>query len=279
MITMASTNLLTQALDVPPLAFEPEEIPGGGYCQITGQAITHGYRCLDKRICPTALSDFTGLFNGNPHGYLSDTAARMLAGKIPVRGSGKRGGSLATADWNLGSRLILADPNTGTVTAHHHLLIPRDRAEEEGRPYWSKVVRDVWSLQAGCLVLAILATDVKKRTWNLARAGVLGEHTPLLLHATEWNVSQVVYVSWPRLVLALDILEPIYAAGFSKTSIADSLYSQTKAVTAIGMAVTRQLERGLDAMRAAPEFLPALIMAQKAVEFELSSLIQTLESW
>lgn len=261
---MISTHLLTQALNVPMLAFEPEEIPGGGYCQITGQAITYGYRCQDKRIVPAALSDIGGFFNGNPHGWISESAARMFAGKIPIGGTGARANTLASPDWNLGSRLILADPNSAAATAHYHLLISREQAEDKGRPYWSSIAREIWPAHAGSLVLAILTTDVKKRTWNAARAGVLGSHTPILLHDGEYGFDRrTVYVDWPKLIAALDSIEAVLTHGFTYESVRTKLIRDYKTAVKIGLAAARALDADLSALRTQPEFLPALLMSQR----------------
>lgn len=275
---MTSTQLLTRALNVPILAFEPEEIPGGGYCQITGDPIARGYRCLDKRIVPAALSDIGGFFNGDPHGWMSESAARMFAGKIPIGGEGKRAATLAAPDWNLGSRLVLA--RDGRIVMHRHLLISRKQAVEKGRPYWSETVREIWPAYADCECLVILTTDVKKRTWNAAMPGMLGSRTPILIHATEYNVDRrIIWVDWPKLIAVLDVIESILAHGFTYEAVRIGLVRDHKIAVRLGWSATRALDNQLVPLRTTPEFLPALIMSQRpeAAEPEVATIGEPIE--
>lgn len=243
---MTSTQLLADAFAFSTPPIEQTVIDGGAHCTITGEPITHGYRCMQKGIVPDALSDFNGLFGGNPHGWISESAARCL-----------------TSDWNLGSRLVLAD---GVDIVGHHILINAEQAEKQGRPCWSRLVRAIWPRCQGQECLVILTTDVKKRSWNRARVGTLGAHTPILVHAPEWNVFEVVYVDWSRLLTVLDCVEALYALGFSKAGIAESLTAEWKAMQRVGAADTLKLEAWCRTARHWPEFLPALIMAQKTAD-------------
>lgn len=239
---MTSTELLSTAFDFT-LDKAPVELPDGTACAITGEPITSGYRAMEKGICPDALSDFNGLFNGNPHGWISESAARCL-----------------TSDWNLGSRLCL---NDGETVTGYHVLTNREQAEKQGRPYWSKLVREIWPARQGQECLAILATDVKKRSWNRARAGSLGAHTPIMIFAPDWNASSVVWVDWEKLIGTLDRIEIIYTLGFSKRGIRESLTSEYTATVRVGIKQTSALEAWCADARTTPEFLPALIMAQR----------------
>ncbi len=89
---------------------------------------------------------------------------------------------------------------------------------------------------------------------------------PVYVHASEYNMSTVVTLSWPVLLQVLDVLEDAYAAGFSKESIRQCVMTQTSRTQTLGFAVAAALERQLKPLRALPEFIPALIMAQQYPE-------------
>lgn len=252
---MTHTDILAAAMNLPPLGQQLMPIPGGAYCAITGVALEAGYRVMD--IAPPTVSDYADVFNGNLHGWLSVSAAQMFAAKTPIGGSGSRANQLASPEWNFGSRVAFAD---GT---QYHVLIAHDQAEKQGRPYWSRLARELWPEREGQQCVMILATDVKKRTWHRARAGFLGARTPVYIHAPEFDFSGLQYCDWPRLLACLDTIETAYALGFSKDSIRASLLADYKRTAAYGFPETRALDIALNDIRMATEFLPALIMAQK----------------
>jgi hypothetical protein len=146
---------------------------------------------------------------------------------------------------------------------YHHPLISATSAVAQGRPCWSQLVRDVWPERRGQPVIIILTTDMKKRLWINARVGALGRSTPMLIYDNGYCLNEVRYLSWPKLIECLDFVEDVYTRGFPKPAIQVSLYSASKAVKELGLAATRRLENELANWRTRPEFLPALLIAQK----------------
>lgn len=78
-------DLLVEALRLPPLSTPPEKIPGGGWCAITGQPITCGYRVSD--VTTDATSEFLDTFHGDVHGWVSESAARCYKNADPREGN------------------------------------------------------------------------------------------------------------------------------------------------------------------------------------------------
>lgn len=239
---MTHTQIMAAAMQLDAVADIPmQSIATWVRCAISGELIDQGYQAM--KIAPAALNDFLGTFNGDPHGWLSDSAARCLK-----------------SDWNLGSRICFAD---GT---HLHLLASRDQAEKQDRPYWSKVIRELAAdpsrRDTECVI--ILAADVKKRVWHRARAGRFGRATPVMVHVPEWNVSENRALDIDRLIAVLNGIEAIYSQGFTRNAIRLHLLSEWKAVQRVGFAEAQRLERWCVEHRDLPEFIPALAMAQKA---------------
>jgi len=123
-------------------------------------------------------------------------------------------------------------------------------------------VREVWPAKKGQSCLVLITQDVKKRLWPVARAGTLGEQTPVAILAGDYNVEECRFVSWPVLLATLDAIEEIYSAGFGKDAIFFNLFRSTKAVKAAGLTWTAEAERRIAEIRTRPEFIPALIIAQ-----------------
>ena len=236
MLTIA--DLLAPALgatyDEPPVQFDRPRP-----CVITGQLVTEGYEIPPLMLASS--SEFLDLVHGDLTGVMSVNACRVFK-----------------SSWNMGSRLIFED---GTA---HHPLIAREPAAEQGRACWSSLVRDIWPSRAGQQMVAIVTTDTKKRIWERAKVGRLGLHTPVLHYDMESNTLATTEMNWPRLLECLAFIEEVYSLGFVKPVIARGLYSQHAQLSKVGLARSMAYERTLKPWRAAPEFLFALLIAQKA---------------
>ena len=232
------TDVLARGLNAEPLTKAPLELPPGACCAVTGAPLERGYRCVD--VIPKAAGELLDMLNGQPQGWLSESAARLFNG---------------TTTWNLGSRLVFED---GTM---FWPLIARPKEGE--RPCWSALVRQVWRERAGQRCVAILTTDVKKRLWPLARLGVLGPRTPVTIYDAEQDVRATLAVSWSALIDMLDVIEVIYSHGFAKRAMRASLFSDFKRTQEVGYDLTRGWERQLAGWRGSNEFVMATLIAQK----------------
>lgn len=132
-------------------------------------------------------------------------------------------------------------------------------SETPERPLWIDVLRALRAEESRALVLT---TDPKKRVWPFARVS-RGDTAWLYLHDPSRGVSENRAVSLSRLRLALDMIAEVYTLGFSKPVIAQSLFTSPKICQSVGLARAQALEGRLSQIRNEPEFLPALIVAQK----------------
>ncbi len=261
---MPAASLLARALALAPPP-GPLPTPEGARCALTGEALTHGYPA--SAILPSSTGDPLDVLFGDAGGWLSPNAAGALSN-----------------DWNLGHRAIFQNTDGSFAPFYPRLSAVKEEgpAEEEPaemsskkakltardaaspRPLWRDLVRDVWPARAGQPCLLLLATDPKKRVWYRARVGDLGETTPLYLFDNSRNEKRSLTVSWPRLVETLDFVEEAYAAGFTKHGIETFLPAETRTMQKVGLAATFAWEDALAALRGLPEFLVAVIIAQKA---------------
>lgn len=242
-------ELLARGLRLAPLPNPPQPVPSGTCCAITGQPISAGYPVTE--MVTEATAEFLDCFRGGVDGWVSEPAARCFKSADP-----RKGNPCAR------SHLVFAD---GT---YYGPLISRQAAQEQGRPCWSDLVRQVWPARRGEQCLAILTTDTKKRLWIRARVGSLGCRTPVLCYDSGMALDQVRLLDWPALLDCLDLVEEVYTAGFPKQAIGDSLYGQTRAIEQAGLRRTGQWERVLRDWRPRPEFAVALLIAQKCEEEE-----------
>lgn len=206
-------------------------------CCVTGQPIREGIAW--KRVIPSSTGEYLDLMHGMALPYMSVAAAAAFKGS-----------------WNMGSRLIFED---GT---HWHPLISAEGASQSERTYWSALVREVWPARAGQVCVAIVAADFKKKVWPRALTGPLGTNTPVFVLDPDRHVCQSLTVNWERLIAVLDLVEMVYSAGFGKDSVAQGLYQSYAAFTQ----QPRQAidwERELMGVRGLPEFVIAILIAQK----------------
>lgn len=273
-------DLLAQGLRLPLLPEPPRPIPGGGWCAITGQPLTAGYRVAD--VTSTATAEFLDTFHGDAHGWVSENAARCYKNADPRQGNptaksffifpdGPAEQPLLDRDAEAHAREALAKAQAKLAAAG-----PEDDREKlekavaaaekrilavQGRPCWSDLVRQVWPVHQGKICLVLLTTDTKKRLWPRARVGALGAKTPVYLH--DGALSRVEFINWPGLLRVLDLVEEVYAAGFSKSYLRAGLYGATQALAQVGYRQMASWEQALYGLRPLAEFQMALLIAQK----------------
>lgn len=206
-------------------------------CAITGERIEHGIHW--RHVIPPSTAEYLDLMSGMTTTHISPSAAAAFKGS-----------------WNMGSRLIFED---GTM---YHPYIAAQSAEKSKRPYWSALVRDIMPEQLGQNCLCIITDDYKKKIWPMARIGQLGVNTQVLLFDSGRFILQNLVVDWSRLIVVLDFVERVYAAGFNKQAIGESLFMCYDALTKHERQA-QAWEVQLSELRVVPEFAVALLIAQK----------------
>lgn len=147
-------------------------------------------------------------------------------------------------------------------TTYFPLIADSEHRSAE-RPLW----RDLFASPtrwADIPRVAVLTTDAKKRVWPHARVSQ-GAQLLLYIHDPSRGVSGNRWVTWQALAATLTLVEEASALGAVKGQIAETLYTPAL-LKAHGLATLKQLESALMPARRQPEFLPALIVAQKPLE-------------
>lgn len=177
-----------------------------------------------------------------------------------------------------GSIGALAPLNTRTICAHCAALwkepkvwarsiwatltkveFPTIAPDPKGeRPAWRDVIR---TFDASVERVAIISTDPKKRVWCLARVST-GENIALYLHDPSRGISELRVVNGLRLIESLCQIEN-WMQFFSKSAIERSLLTDFVGVKKQGFNYIKEQEDLLIQLRQTPEFIPALIIAQK----------------
>ncbi len=243
MLTVA--DILAHALALPPLDTPPVPAPDGAACALTGAPITHGHplRPLMQKSTAVILDAVRGPLDG----WVSDNAARCWRSSGP------------------GARLALGGLAFEDGAAYQGRIAMAGR-DDPARGCWRDIVRAVWPPRRGQRMAWILTTDTKKRLWTSARAGALGEATPVLL--CDGDDLRSLTLSWPRLLAALDTVENAYCRGFGKPAIRDGLLSAWSQAQTWGLAEALAWERSLAEIRETPEFTVALLLAQRVQSIE-----------
>ena len=149
-------------------------------------------------------------------------------------------------------RAILATPEA--------VQFPTIAPDPEGkRPTWGQALA---ALDPELPRACILTTDPKKRVWPFAQVSQ-GDRLSMYLHDPSRGISGNRVLSLDGMLNTLASLEDIYALGFSKQAIERGLLGDLKRAQALGIPATVAHEGHLQSVRTTPEFLPALIIAQK----------------
>jgi hypothetical protein len=134
-------------------------------------------------------------------------------------------------------------------------------AIEEDRPQWLDALHLLASLPAETRATGVLTTDPKPRMWPDCRIATVGSFG-LVVRATEYDVSGWVALSLPALLDAARIVRLALSLGFAKRRVLHGLYGDLARARA-SPRETRELEAELRRLRPAPEFIAALVIAQK----------------
>ena len=127
------------------------------------------------------------------------------------------------------------------------------------RPTWGQALA---ALEPELPRVCILTTDPKKRVWPFAQVSQ-GDRLSMYVHDPSRGISGNRVVSLALLLSTLADVEAIYNLGFSKIAIERGLLGDLKRAQALGIPATVAHERHLQSVRTLPEFLPAVIVAQK----------------
>lgn len=150
------------------------------------------------------------------------------------------------------ARAVLATPE-----AVQFPMIAPDPAGQ--RPTWGQALAALDPTQPR---VCILTTDPKKRVWPFAQVSQ-GDRLSMYVHDPSRGISGNRVVSLSLLLGTIADIEAIYNLGFSKAAIERGLLDDLKRSKALGISATVAHERHLQSVRTLPEFLPALIIAQK----------------
>ena len=237
-------GLLVRGLGLLPVdAPAAEEVPLGTVCAMTGEPITRGYRIA--ALASAATAEWLDTFHGDPRGWLGEDAARA---------------------WRWQRQTSLAAMIFEDGTTFRPLISRSSATESEGRPCWSDLVRAVWPERRDQACVILLVTEMKKRLWPRARVGRLGSSTALYVYDAGYDVAQSLNLDWESFLACLSLVEEVYSAGFVKANIREGLWGYYKKVQEVGYPQTRVWEDALVIWRRRPEFLPALLIAQKREE-------------
>lgn len=268
---MSPAEFLFRGLGLPPPESPPVAVPTGTTCPLTGLPLSEGWPI--QSVIPSSTGEWLDLLRGDVHGFFSDAAAACIQN-----------------DWNLGSRAIFRRPD-GTFEAHYPLLArPKPgavielvdeatadpkrlktlRRDGQGvRPCWSDLLRTLPERE-GWQCLLLIATDPKKRVWNRARVGTVGERTPFFLFDSSRNLLTHVHAPLGPLLTGLELVEQIYSAGFTKRAIETGLLSETRAIASVGHPLALAWEVELVPLRREPWFPVLTICAQKTTAAPLA---------
>lgn len=150
------------------------------------------------------------------------------------------------------ARAVLATPDA--------VQFPTIAPDSTGqRPTWGQALS---ALDPALPRVCILTTDPKKRVWPFAQVSQ-GDRLSMYVHDPSRGISGNRVMSLALLLSTLAEIQAIYALGFSKIAIERGLLGDLKRVQSLGIPATVAHERHLQGVRTLPEFLPAVIIAQK----------------
>jgi len=139
-------------------------------------------------------------------------------------------------------------------------MVSKESALKEGRPCWRDLI---FGMVLETSTIAVITSNTKRRLWTQAVVSTVGKTwRPLFV---DGDTDRLLTVSIMRLRECLDLIEQVYALGFSKQVIAVSLWTglAPKTLLVIGMERITQFESVLSAWRGTDEFILALFVAQK----------------
>jgi hypothetical protein len=239
---LSPADLLVRGLQLGPLDEPPVPVPPGTVSCISGQPLTEGYPARD--MFTGTLSESMDLCHGNPDGWVSANEA------ITWRNNDPRQGMKPSRQC-----LIFEDDS------YYYPLINLASAKKAKRPCWRDLVREVWPTRKGERMLMLLSDAPHKRMWPAAVVGELGSRSPVYVY--NGDVARTLYLDWPAFIECLDLVEAVYALGFSKEGIGEGLLSNYNVAKGVGFGEALRLDWELGAWRSRPEFTVGLILAQR----------------
>lgn len=226
-------QIITEQFPASETQIELREFDKPCRCVITGELVKKGYTIKD--ITTTATNEFMDTFHGTPDGVVSEYAGRVM--------KTQRLGNICIRNGKL-----------------YKPMLSRKSAMEQARPCWSDLFR---SFKEGDEVFLIVTTDFKKRLWPQARAGFVGNNIPVFCYDSGSCMNEVRDVDYEYLIHVLDEVERLYNLGFSKVTMAQSLFKDNKLTMVHSFDKVTKWERVLRTMRATNEFDLAVLIAQK----------------
>lgn len=127
------------------------------------------------------------------------------------------------------------------------------------RPAWRDLVRVI---QRGTVNVSIITSNTKRRLWPLAVISTFSDSwQPLFV---DGDTERLLNIHVNKLRVCLELVERVYAFGFTKRAIATSLMSGINVKSlAASLADVMRFESQLAAWRGTDEFTLALFIAQK----------------
>lgn len=250
-MAVSKTSLIANAFDLPlPDGVEPVPLSGERDI-VTGDELSTGYRVTDA-IAKTT-NDFEMFFDP-VNSYMSIDAARCFQGSNPK--------AKPRARMECSKSIAIVD---GVA---YEPLISDIAAIEQGRPWWSKLVRNVWQQSPDAECLFILSTDTKTRVWHHphVRVGRIGDATPVTVYDPAQTINRTYMVNWADMLEDLDTIERIVSAGFWNRFLSTSLFELKKNL-GVPIQQIMEWEQRLQLIRHKPHFNFIQLIAREREEY------------
>lgn len=213
-------DFLAAAIDLR----EPRDIalvdcPPGTLCRVSAKPIAQGYRVMD--VVTDANTEFLDQFRGEVRGFVSAAAGRCYKSAAPR--DKHRVGDRLVANPCAKSHLAVQLPSGGVEYVSP--TFDPATAVANGTVTWSVAARRVWAEHRGRNAFVLVTPDFKRRLWPYARAGILGERTPVYVLNKAYNLDGQQFLDWGRLVELLGVVEPLLRLGYAKDALRGSLLS------------------------------------------------------
>lgn len=139
-----------------------------------------------------------------------------------------------------------------------YTVISLESVVDDKRP-WLHVLRDIAALPGDTPIAGVMTTDVKPRLWPRVKLATVASFG-LYLHVNDYDVSEFRRFNLVECLDTINIMLPILATGFSKSSLYHGLFKD-HARASKHLQHVASWESQLLTMRGLPHFLPALIAA------------------
>lgn len=243
------TNLVQGAFGFVTVPDAPQSTPPGTTCALTGALINEGYPV--QEIVSSAQGEWRETFNGQPHGWLSWSAAQCWRATNP-KGENRLSKSFAVFG----------------ATAYEP-MVSEQSAILNNRISWRRLVQDAWLHHRDDPCAISFSTDTKKRIWMRGQVGRLCSRTPVVLYEmNDAGIHELRYINWPQLIEDLLFIEHLYDSGFYRMAVATTLLNQVDQCAVYGWAAAVSAEQRLTTIRAAAHWPLVIIIARGLNKFE-----------